>query len=117
MRKHINLNTSDYKEIDIDDVNKFLDWHEDEVIDGKLSMFGSQGIDLTDPKYNDENGRNYYREWSDRKMKKAKKYKVQEVVDKEAIKRKAKQFDEVVDNIIGKRKIIEFAQQHNSEGK
>lgn len=117
MRKHLGMNTWDYREVLTEDVTRFMDWHEDEDVKDKLDLFGSQGTDLTDPKFNDDNGFNFYRDWMDRKKARADRYQVKEVVDKKAIERMSHMFDEVVGRIIGERKITEFQQKFQGEGR
>lgn len=74
LRKYLNLNTADYNEIDADDVDKFLEWNEDEAIQAKIDLYGAGGTDITKP----ESGTTFYKDWVEKQKEKAEKHETED---------------------------------------
>ena len=99
MRKHLNFSTADYGGIDIEDVTKFLELHEDEIIQARLDLYGSQGTDLTKP----ESGTTYYRDWLEKKKEKASRREDDTKITKEEAERINNVFKYEIEKVVGRR--------------
>ena len=86
---------------DFESIHRFIEYHNDENIQHKLDLYGSQGTDLTDTKY----GTTFYREWLQKKHDEVEAKKPKVKVNLEVAQKRKEQFDREKERIMGARKL------------
>jgi hypothetical protein len=103
LRKHLGMNSIDLRFIEVADVNKFLEWNEDEAIQAKIDQFGAAGCDITKPEAGEASG--YYRKWIEKQQAKYADQGDDDIIDPAEMRKKAVIYRLEIDRVMGRREL------------